>query len=316
VRPLFSVLVGDPFLCEEKRKEIITSLEKEFGSGLPITLRTVGDFSLESLLAEARTLPFLSSAQLFSIRRADQLKKGDVELLESYFKSPHPQSIFVFETDSLEKGHPLLQWGERAKQIVRLEPQAGRLTADFIRRKLKESGKKITEEALRLLEARLGDAFLFLDTLLDQLIFYSGEKGEIDRNAVEALEERLARFEGEDLMEALAVRNVSKALEILNDLLEGSSRDTPALIGLLHWQLRRFWEAKRELEKGCSEREVASRLRLWPARTPAFFQSLRRFSRRELERILEGLFELDWRLKTGRTEGRYEIESWLVSAIG
>jgi len=316
VKPPLFVLLGDPFLCEEKRKEILASLQKEFGPDLPVTVRSAGDLSLESLLAEARTLPFLSRAQAFSLRGSEALKKGDLEVLENYFKSPHPQSFFIFEAESLEKGHPLLLWGECAKQVFLLDHQADRLVADFIRKKLKASGKKITAEALELLESRIGDSFTLLDTFLDGLILYLGEKGEIDGAAVQALEEKFAGFEGEDLIEALAGRNVPKALEILNELVELNARDAPAMIGLLHWQLRRFWEAKRGLLQGLSEKEMAGRLRIWPSRAPSFFRSLRRFSVEELERILEGLFELDWRLKTGRAEGRYEIESWLVNAIG
>ena len=312
--PLF-VLIGDPFLCEEKRKEIISGLEKEFGAGFPVTVRRAGDVPVASLLSEARTLPFLAQAQALCVRDAARFTKGDLELWSEYFKTPHPRTFFIFEADSLEKGHPLLERGAQAKQVFWLESQTERIVAQFIRQKLRQAGKKIAPEAQDLLEERIGEAWTFLDSLLEQLILLAGDRAEISRSDVEALDEKLSQWEGEDLLQALGGRNVAQAVAVLNDLLEMNFRDFPAVIGLIHWQLRRFWEAKRWLSQGVSEREVASRLRLSPARTPGFFKQLGPFSLKGLERILEGLFELDWRLKTGRAEGRYEIETWLVSAI-
>ena len=171
-------------------------------------------------------------------------------------------------------------------------------------------------EAQELLENRVGEAFIFLDSLLDQLILATGEKPEIGREAVLAFDEKLTRFEGFDLLEALARRELAKAVGILNDLLEASGQDLPSLIGLLHWQLRRFWEARKGLEEGKGEREIASSLRLYSGKEQVFFKQVRYFSVQELEKILEGLFELDWKLKSGRAEGRYEIEDWLARAIG
>ncbi|MBI4115864.1 MAG: DNA polymerase III subunit delta [Candidatus Omnitrophica bacterium] len=292
VIPSYFVLVGDSFLCEEKRKEIITAFEKEINSRIPVSLKRAGETPLETILSEARTLPFLTQAQAFCLRDADQFKKGEIELLANYFESPPPQTLFIFEAESLEKNHPLLTQIGKKRQVFFLRGGGERITSDFIQRKLKQAKKKITPEALGRLISQVGDSFIFLDTLLEQLILYSGDKQEIDRSCIEAFEERLEEFEGGDFVQALSDKNLPRALEILNDLLEINARDFPAVVGLLHWQLRRFWEAKKESKQ------------------------LGRFSLKELEEILEGLFELDWKLKSGRAEGRYEVETWLINATG
>ena len=313
----FFLLIGDSFLTQEKRKAILASLEKEWASSLPATLSRAGDLAIDSLLAEARTLPFLAAAQVFCVRDVQEFTKNEVELWANYFASPHPQTIFIFEAESLEKGHPFLEWAAKARQLFFLEPESGRIVADFIRRKLSQARKKISPEAFELLESRIGDSVLFLDTALDQLILSVGEHSEIGRLEVETLlEEELTQSEARDLVQALAEKNLPKAVGILNRLLELSNRDVPALVGFLHWQLRRFWEAKKWLAQGQSEREVSERLRLSPSRTQAFFKELNRFSLEKLEAAIKGLFDLDWKLKTGRAEGRYEIENWLVSSMG
>lgn len=310
------LLIGDPFLCEEKRRELIASLQKEFGQELAVVVHRAEDIPLETLLSEARTLPFLARAQLFCLRDADRFTKGELELWSTYFQSPSTHTIFLFEAESLEKNHPLFGWARKSGRVFSLQPEREKVVSNFIRRKLGESQKKITAEALELLESRVGDSFVFLDSVLDQLILHVGNRSEIDRAAVEALDDKLTRFEGFDLIQALAQRDFPKALEILNDLLELSGEDATSLVGLLHWQLRRFWDAKRWLAQGLMEREVASRLRLFGSRHTLFFKQLHRFSTGDLEKILEGLFDLDWRLKSGRAEGRYAIESWLATSIG
>lgn len=284
--PLF-VLVGNLFLCEEKRKEIVSGLQKEFGQDLPLSLRRAGDFEVRSLLAEARTLPFLSPAQIFCLRDAQEFTKEEITLWGEYFKSPHPQSFIFFECESLEKNHPFLQWVHKTKQVYFLQAESSRVASQFIQDKLRKAGKKMTPDAQRLLEEQVGESYLFLDSVLERLITLAGQKTEIDRSLVLAVQEKLEQFQTGDLLNAISERNSAKALAVLNDLLDENFRDFPAVLGLLHWQLRRLWET----------------------RSP-------RFNRKELEKILDGLFDLDWQLKTGRAEGRYEIESWLVRTLG
>jgi len=315
-RPLFFVLIGDSFLCEEKRKEILASFQKEFGPNFAVTLCHTDDLPVTQLLSEARTLPFLAPAQLLCVRSAERLTKNDLETLGGYFESPNLQTFFIFEAEKLDKAHPLLEWAKKWGQVISLQAQQGRIAEDFVQKKLKQARKKISPDALRLLESRVGDSFIFLDSLLDQLILDAGDKSEIDPSTVEALEEKLIRFEGFDLIESLQERNLPQALQILNDLLELNGEDFISLLGLLHWQLRRFWEAKKAMAEGAQERDLCAKLRLYPPRDAIFFRHLRRFSRQDLEKIIETLFDLDWKLKTGRAEGRYEVESWLVNAIG
>ncbi len=283
--PLF-VLVGDPFLCEEKRKDLTLALQKEFGSELPVSLRRAGDFSVKDLISEARTLPFLSLAQIFCLRDAHEFTKEEIALWGEYFKTPNPQSYIFFESDSLEKNHPFIQWANQAKQVYFLKAESARVASHFIQEKLKKAGKTISSDAQGMLEDQVGESYLFLDSVLERLIALAGEKKEIDRTLVSTLQEKLEQFKTDDLLNAISERNSAKALAVLDDLLDENFRDFPTVLGLLHWQLRRLWETRSN-----------------------------RFTRKEIEKILEGLFELDWQLKTGRAEGRYEIESWLVRTL-
>lgn len=314
--PLLFVLVGDPFLCEEKRREIIASLQEKSGAPLSVTVHRAGENPTATLLSEARTLPFLASGQVLCLREAARLTRDDLELFEAYFHSPQSQTFFIFETEDLEKSHPFLAWSGRRGQVIFLAPESQKRVRDFIRRKLAAAGKKMTADAGRLLESRIGDSPMFLDSVLDQLILFTGGKTEIDSGAVDAFEEKLSRFDGFDLLRELSQRHLTRALEILNGLFEETGEDLPSLLGILHWQLRRFWEAKRWADQGMTEREISERLRLYSAKASLFFSSLARFSVKDLERILEGLFELDLQFKSGRAGGRYEIERWLVQSIG
>ena len=313
--PLF-VLVGDRFLCEEKRKEILNTLQKEWGPDFQMSVRRAGDIPTKDLISEARTLPFLASWQALCLRDVDQCTKEDVALWREYLKSHHPKTILLFESESLERDHPLFESAAKARQVFSLEREGGRLAARLIEEKLKSADKRMTAEARKLLEERLGDSYSFLDSVLEQLIVSSGEKREIDRSAVEAFDEKLQQWEGEDLLEAMSELDFTKALTILNNLLELNFRNFPAVVGLLHWQLRRFWEAKRWQAEGLNEQEISSRLRLFSGRAAHFYKQLSSFTLREIEKILAGLFELDWQLKSGRADGRYEIEVWLSEAVG
>ncbi len=47
-----------------------------------------------------------------------------------------------------------------------------------------------------------------------------------------------------------------------------------------------------------------------------FMRQLQPLSRKKLEQALEGLFHLDWGLKSGRAEGAIDLEKWVVQTVG
>ena len=309
------LLVGDSFLIAQKIISLLKIIEKNHPGEIPQSLFQLSEVSLEEILTQARTLPFLASAQVFRLREAEELKKADLELLAKYLEHPAPSSYLIFEADELDKNHGLVKTMETTGKVFFLEERQKKSVAQhFIQEKLKYAGKSISPAAL----ARLGEAFednpIFLNSALDRLITYAGKKPQITEAMVEMFEENFNRINVFDLCQALAARETAKALRLLREWLDEESEDETKLVGLLHWQIRRLWLAKVLLEKGENPNQVFKKCKIPPYQTSSFMQQLQFFSREKIEQIAEDLFRLDGKLKTGQLDPAAALEAWLVQS--
>ncbi|MBI3313201.1 MAG: DNA polymerase III subunit delta [Candidatus Omnitrophica bacterium] len=309
---VLTLFVGDPFLAEEKFQNSLGEIRKKIAGEIPVQTFRLFETPLESILTEARTLPFLAPAQIFRIKDAERLKKGDLEILGEYLTRPSQTTFIFFEAQTLEKKGGLADLIGSAGAVCYLdEDQKQASGLRLIQEKLKMFDKTITPAARQELMGRMGDTPVLLDSVLEQLIQYAGSEKEITEDMVESFAEKTQTPDGFQLINALAGQNKPEALRVLKELLAKNDEDVISLLGLLHWQLRRFWLGRTLLEEGTSENVLLKRCGIYPKQAPFFMRQIRRFSLKGLERAVEGLFQMDWKLKTGRTEGPAALEAWV-----
>lgn len=310
------LLVGDPFLAEERRREIAHALHNTYPDTLAESLHDLAETKIGSLMAQARSLPFGIDAQLFIVRNADEMKEADVELAGRYFESPSRSAYFILEAESLEKRSALAKLaGEYGEAVFFDARQKRPASAKFIQRKLKEHGKTIAPDALNRLDEQTGSMPVFLDSILEQLIRYAGDQPRITYEMVELFEENWQEIDVFSLANAVAGRQTERALILLKQVME-SQDDVIGLLGLLHWQVRRLWQGKYLTEHGYSESAMLAECKISPKQAHYFLRQIKMFSLKKLEEALEGLFQIDWKIKTGRAEGPMELESWVLQTTG
>ncbi len=307
------LLAGDSFLAEEKLKDLTRAIQKKTEGELTQFAHYLSDTSLESVLASARTLPFLAQAQLFVLKDADTLKKKDLEMLSRYLEVPSERTFLIFIADDLEKDSPLAvligQHGEVHWVTSKEKKTAGE---KYIREKLKAAGKTMTPQAIERLSDWTGDAPAFLDSILNQVILYSEKNAVIDEEALQKFEENRKQVDVFKLTDAVIQRDAEKALKTYHAWLREGEGDVTELVGLMHWQLRRFWKAKSLLEQGAATSQIASECRLSPKQAPFFMNQLKQVSSARLHKAIEGLFQLDRKMKSGDAEAKSGFEKWLV----
>ncbi|HXV27504.1 MAG TPA: DNA polymerase III subunit delta [bacterium] len=311
--PCVFLFLGDPFLTEEKIKSCLESLEKKTKLEIPCVTYDLSVTSLENILMQARVLPFLAQAQAFRIKNADSLKKSDQEAIGSYLKEPSGSTFLFFESETIEKANPLVKIIQKRGEVHFLGDQekkaAGRR---FIQLRLKQYGKSMPPQAIDRLLEEAGDHPMLLDSMLERLFHYAGEKSQMTEEMVDTFREDFQSANVFELTDAIAQKQTGRALRLLAKSLEDHDKDWVGLLGLLHWQIRRLWQAKILREKGLSESEIARRLKINPRQSSFVMRQLERFDRSQLEESLEELFQMDWKIKTGRSEALPGLEAWVV----
>jgi DNA polymerase-3 subunit delta len=285
------------------------------GESVPASLKLTNlshlygyDLNFSELLTQAQTPSLMGGVQVFWISQADEIKKTDWMLFDSYCEKPEPQTYFIFEADELSDAHPLVKLVSHYGKHQNLKKQAGN-GADLLRAKLRKHGKMLTPDAWEVLEERLGGSLKLMDLALDQLLIYS-ERSEINEEEVRGLTKEFLQYEPFDLTDALIRGDIPEALKIFHFFYELSG-DVTQITGLIHWQLKRIWQAKKMLERGERRDQMAKTLRIPPFRMAEFMKQLDQFEMKRVEELLRLLWEFDWNTKKGAVEGETGMEVFL-----
>ena len=311
------LIIGDPFLRAQRSRSIAAEIEKKIGGTLDHQSFRLEETPLEIILSSARTLPFLAQGQVFSIRSAERLKAADLELLGSYLENPATTTSLVFETDAVEGSTEIQKFIKSKGQVILLAKQEARSAAQtYLQKKLSYFKKTMSPAAKTNLLEMCGEAVVFLDSMLDRLIQFSGESEIISDAMVKEFEEKWTDVTVFQLTNALLARDREKAVRTFRELMEDYGADLVSLIGILHWQLRSLWQGAALLESGLPESTMMSRLKVPMFRQRSLITAIRVLGPEKLEKALEALYQLDKGSKSGKVEGVPGLESWLMEYAG
>ncbi|MBI1977722.1 MAG: DNA polymerase III subunit delta [Candidatus Omnitrophica bacterium] len=310
-KPFLFLVTGEDFLRRTKIEALIDQLIPRELRSTNLTHVYADDLDWPSLLTQASTPSLMGGVQVFWIREAKEIKKSEIKPFEEYCARPVPECYFVFEAEEISETHPITKLTVRFGKRVHLGSQDKEEGFNMLRAKLKRHGKVLTPDAWTALEERLGAAPALMSMVLDQLMLYS-DQSTIDEKQVEVLASEFLRYEPFDLTEALAEKDIDRALKIFHFFYDLTG-DMTTMVGLIHWQLKRLWQAKRMLARGARSDEIGRALRIPPFRLHPFLAQTKRFEQANLEQLLESLWQLDWGSKKGASEETVAMEMFLAT---
>ena len=222
--------------------------------------------------------------------------KGLAEYIPSL---PETTVLVALIPDELKADHPLMQAARRhGKSHVFAKPSGAHLT-DWVARRARAQGRRITPEAVRMLVESLGDDLRMLASEIDKLGTYVGEGGEIGVDDVRALTPVARQSKVFDLTDALARRDTSAALALLHELL--ANGESPlGIVALTAFQTRSLMQVKLLSDRGMPAHQIASAAGIAPFVVEKSLRLARRFTFAQLEAAHRTLLEIDTSLKRSR----------------
>lgn len=212
---------------------------------------------------------------------------------------PETTMLVVLVPDELKPDHPLMQAARRhGKSHVFAKPTGAHLT-DWLTRRARAQGRRISPEAARMLVESLGDDLRMLASEIDKLATYVGEGGEISADDVRALTPVARQSKVFDLTDALARRDTSTALALLHELL--ANGESPlGIVALTAFQTRSLMQVKLLSDRGMAAHQIASAAGIAPFVVEKSLRLARRFTFAQLEAAHRTLLEIDTSLKRSR----------------
>jgi len=272
--------------------------------------------SAAEVLDELRTLPFLTERRVVLVRDADDFISGNRAILEKYFDSPCSTGVLILIVKSWDSRTRL---AKKLKQVGRLislaDPRPHELPPLLIKYARDNCGKTLTLPAAELLIELAGDSLPQLHAELDKVALFACEKKTIEPADVELLIGHNRFFNAFNVIDAVMTGRFADAVSRARSMFAADKSSRYSAVGAFAFHYRRMFNAKVMMQEGSNAAEIAERLRIWGNRN-AFFSHVRAMSLQQIGDRLKQLADIDYDIKTGRTQPEVAIEQFILDQCG
>ena len=215
------------------------------------------DINQKEIIDLAETLPFFADRRLILIEDSGLFKKSAEELAD-YMSSIPETTYFVFAEKEIDKKTKMYKQVKKNGSIVEFPRQNETTLSRWIEGRIRRNGKNITRDAYALFIRKTGDDMENIDKELEKLLCYTLEKDYIDISDVEAITTEQTENKIFDMIDAVALHQQKKALDLYYDLL--ALKEAPMrILFLLSSQFQRLMIVKSMTNQGFGNKEIASK---------------------------------------------------------
>jgi DNA polymerase III subunit delta len=231
------------------------------------------------------------------VKNLDAWNAAQKAVIVDYLENPAPAADLVLLGRKLGARERLLAAAKRSGEVHDFQQPTGRELVRWLVGHAKKLGLDLPEEVARSLSDRCSGDKMRLIGETEKLALYVGE-GRATREDVEALSSPDVQSNIFAFVDSVAVGERGRALGLLEDLV--STGEPPLRVTFM---VRRQFElvsrARALFERGASQREVASALRIPPFVARKLGEQARGLGEEDLERALELVLDLERGLKGG-----------------
>ncbi len=275
------------------------------------TNNLVGD-----IINAVETLPFMADRRVVIIHSYDLFnsKVDNIDQLASTLADFPDTTVALFVSHKQpDKRMKLYQRMKKYGKLLEFNSPQYQQLDDWVTNRARQEGKNITSGAVKLLEEAFSNDLQRLGNELEKAIIFAGEKDTITREDVEKIISQdwlVADNVIFDFVDAIGRKNISRALELLTDILQEGS-DPKQILGMIARQVRLMMQTKLLARKGWSAKKIANKLNQHPYPIKKCLKQSKNFTVEALEKAMERLAEADYKLVTGADQ-EFELELLVI----
>ncbi len=321
VSPVYVFYGTETFLMQEMVTFMVRTLIPEESREFNYITYDLRETSIEHVIQDAETFPFMSDRKLVVANYAyfltgTRVKNGvehNSDVLLQYIENPPPESILVLTIaqQKLDERKKVVKELKKNGVMVAFDPLQNFELENWLIKRAERYGARMRPEAAAQMVMMAGTHLQLLDQELQKLSLYSGKGEEISVEDVESMVSRSLEQDIFRLIDCVARIKIEEAFRILYDLLK-NKEEPIRILSLIARQFRIILQVKTLSEKGYSEKQMASQLHLHPYVVKIAYQQGRHMKESVLRRILQVLAEEDVRMKTGQTDKVLALEMFLL----
>ncbi len=218
--PVYFLYGPEDYLIEEEIQKLLERTLSLKERGLNLHLFSGEEHSDREIAQTARTLPMFSQHRFVLVREADRMEEEKVDGLTDYMANPCASTCLVLH------GQTVGPWKKHRKEIEKVGkveeyPRLkGRSLISWMKNRMKEKGKTLSDESAEYLAEVVGDHLHDLENALEKVFLSVGGSGAIELSDIEEITSEVKISTVFDLTDAIGHQNLEKALGILEKALD------------------------------------------------------------------------------------------------
>jgi DNA polymerase III subunit delta len=223
IYPVYLLYGPEDYLIQEEIQKLFNQTLSLKERGLNFHVFSGEEHSSQEIVCAAQTLPMFSPYRFVLVREADRMDDENVETLMEYITKPSPSTCLVLCGQTMGSWKKHRKEIEKAGRVTEYTRLKGRALVPWMKSRMKEKGKTLTEECADYLVEVVGDHLYDLDNTLEKVFLIAGAKERIELSDLEEITSDIKVSTVFDLTDAIGHQNLEKALEILEKAMESKA---------------------------------------------------------------------------------------------
>lgn len=314
--PVWLIHGEELWMIEQAVRLIVTAAVGDPADAMAVTRVDLaeGKKGARDVLAACNAMGLFASRIAVVVRAFEALgkKKDDLEEIARYAERPSPGATLVLKASEQLDGRSafIKKFGKVAQVLV--YPALKQWQAEkWLPVRARQIGQAIDQDAAKLVVELVGSSMMALEQTLQQLSLYVGPGRRITRGDVEAALAATRAHSIFELLDAIAAKQTSKALQHLAAMLEHREPPLYIMSSILR-NFRQLVDAKAIWEAGGGADEIQSALKVHEFVAKKLSEQVGRFDALTLRVAFEELFRTELELKSTRVDPALRLESLLI----
>jgi DNA polymerase-3 subunit delta len=221
--PVYLLYGPEDYLIEEEVQKLLNQTLSQKERGLNFHAFSGEEHSSQEIVRAVQTLPMFSPYRFVLVREVDRMDDEKVEALMEYITKSSPSTCLVLFGQTIGSWKKHRKEVERVGKVEEYSRLRGRPLVSWMKNRMKEKGKTLSEECANYLVEVVGDHLYDLDNTLEKVFLSVGAKGTIELSDLEEITSDIKVSTVFDLTDAIGHQNLEKALGILGKAMESKA---------------------------------------------------------------------------------------------
>ncbi|XME00965.1 DNA polymerase III subunit delta [Lachnospiraceae bacterium C1.1] len=300
------LLYGEESYLKGLYKKRFKSALAADGDNMNFTVFSGSAIDTKELIDLADTMPFMVEKRLIIVEESGFFKKSNEELAE-YLKNVPEETCIVFIENEVDKRGKMYKAVSKYGCAEELKTPEESQLRKWVAASFQKNGKKIRSSSVDFFIARVGNSMCTLESEMDKLVAYCGEREVIEDSDIEAICSIHLSNTVFDLVDAVSGGHRKKAMELYGEML---SAKEPAM-RILFLIVREFAAllATKEVSRTTRDRKAIAAAIGKPFFTVGKYQeAAARFTPERLRSAIEKCVEMEEAVKTGKITDTLSVE--------